>query len=122
MYKKAINYIEFTLVSIWGLVCLVLIGCGFFIIGEQIYNWLKTNVWNELPLINEVALLPQDNIFVSWINNPESWHGLHKIIVWILEIIPLSLFTIYLGWLLFFVGIWSMLLIFSEQQDEPGKS
>lgn len=122
MYNKVIHYIEVILVSIWGLVCLVFIGSGFFIIGEQIYNWLKTGVWNEFPLINEVALLSQDNIFVSWMNNPESWHGLHEIVVWILEIVPLSLFSICLGWVLFFIGIWSMLLIFSEQQDEPEKS
>ena len=102
--------------------CLFFIGSGFLMLGEQIHNWLKTGVWNKLPLINELALLPQDSFFVSWIKHPESWDSLHKIIVWMLKIVPVSLFSIYFGWLLFFVGIWSMLLIFSEQQDESGKN
>lgn len=92
--EKRINWLDKAwqrIVNIFG-VTLILAGIGIF--GFQIFIYLKSGQWIELPLLM-VAFWPSE--FVSWLYNPNSWIGLQKIIYGALELIPLSLFLVLVG-------------------------
>lgn len=71
----------------------IFIGLGIF--GVQVFIFLKTGEWIKLPLLYLAALGP-DN-FVSWLDSPDSWLGVHKIIMGVLEIMPLSVSVFFWG-------------------------
>jgi len=71
----------------------ILAGIGLF--GFQVFMYLKYGEWIELPLTTLASLGPEK--FASWLIDPTSWLGLHKIISKALESIPLSLFAIVVG-------------------------
>ncbi len=64
----------------------------FLVLGYQIYLWLKTGAWIELPFYVLFAWLKID---LSLIANME-WQGVKKIFIWLLEL-PLSLMSVVLG-------------------------
>ena len=64
---------------------------GFFLLGYQAFLWLKNGTWTEFPLIVAFDYLFQGTALQTWVNDPDSWYGLHLIAVWVLENIPLSL-------------------------------
>ena len=74
-------------------VLLILVGIGIF--GFQVFTYLKYGEWIEFPLTILASLGPEK--YVSWLSNPTSWLGLHKIIDGALKSIPLSLFAIVVG-------------------------
>ena len=93
--EKGISWLDRAwqrIVNIFGVI-LILTGIG--IVGFQIFIYLKNRQWIELPLLYLVAFGP--NEFVSWLDNPTSWLGLHKIIYGALELIPLSIFSVLVG-------------------------
>ena len=63
-------------------------------LGTGLHYW-KNGQWVELPLLYLVAFGPKE--FGSWLANPISWLGLHKIVYNVLELMPLSLFSILAG-------------------------
>ncbi len=71
----------------------ILAGIGLY--GFQVFMHLKHGEWVEFPLTILASFGPEK--FVSWLSNPPSWHGLHKIIEGALELIPLSLFAVLVG-------------------------
>jgi len=74
---------------------LALVIFGIFLLGSQIFNFLKSGVWNEIPLVGIMAYAP-DKI-AAWVFEPQSWLGLHKIIISILNFLPLSLTSAFVG-------------------------
>lgn len=74
----------------------LMFGVGFLgtllVVGYQLYQWLKTGNWIELPFY---FLLTWLKIDLSVIANME-WQGIKKILMWLLEL-PLSLMSIGLG-------------------------
>ena len=64
---------------------------GIGVIAFQILAWLLNGQWIKFSLLILFAFLfPELILRNSWLNNPQSWIGLHKVIVWILEMVPLS--------------------------------
>jgi hypothetical protein len=84
------------IVNIFGL---LLIFAGLGIVVVQIFLYLKNGQWVELPLLYLTILGPDK--FVSWLDNPISWIGFHKIIYGFLNAMPLSLCSMLIGkWLI----------------------
>jgi len=82
---------------------------GFFIFGYQIYFWLKEGYWIERDLLLLVDLLQSifsDNLYFlwKWLRAPQDWQGLHRLFLGILEFIPLSLFLIAFGGMIWSIG------------------
>ena len=78
---------------------IVLIGllvalAGLGVLGLQIYGYLKIGEWKSVSLLSVAA--PQ----LPWLNNPQSWLGLHAIVRDVLDIMPLSLALVLVGWLI----------------------
>jgi len=74
---------------------ILIILAGIALFGFQVFVYLKEGKWVEFPLSFLAQFGP--NEFVSWLNHPTSWYGIHKIIHGTLELIPLSLFAIFVG-------------------------
>jgi hypothetical protein len=93
--KKEIGWLDRTWEIIVKIIGVIIILAGIGIVGFQIFIYLKNGEWIELPLLYLVTYGP--NEFVSWLYNPTSWLGLHKIIYGALKLIPLSLCLILVG-------------------------
>ena len=61
---------------------------GIGIVGWQVFIFLKVGQWVEVPLFSIAFLAP--NSIQSWLNDPTTWLGLHKIVMGVLEGCPLS--------------------------------
>jgi hypothetical protein len=70
----------------------VLAGLG--VLGLQTFGYLKVGEWRS------VSLLGVASPYISWLNNPQSWFGLHEIVRDALAIMPLSLALVLVGWLI----------------------
>lgn len=68
---------------------------GFIVLGYQVYHWLKTAPWIDLPLYVVFEWL---EINPSFISNMK-WQGIKVIFIWILEL-PLSLMLFVFGGLI----------------------
>lgn len=67
---------------------------GLGVLGLQIYGYLKIGEWGS------VSLLAVASPYLPWLNNPQSWFGLHHIVRDVLGFMPLSLALILVGWLI----------------------
>ena len=65
--------------------------------------WLKDGIWKELPLFAAFNYLLDGTALHGWVSDPQSWLGLHNMIVWCLENIPLSLILIVDGVAVMFI-------------------
>lgn len=68
---------------------------GLGLAGFQVFIYLKSGEWVEVPLKALVEFGPTE--FTSWLHAPTSWVGLHKIISGALEFMPLSLSAVNAG-------------------------
>ena len=75
---------------------LFMLGVG--IIGFQVFIYLKDGTWFQVPFLILATLGPET--FIDWLREPNSWHGLHSIILATLEITPISLLLIISGHLI----------------------
>lgn len=75
--------------------CVTWFLAGFIVLGYQVYHWLKTASWIELPLYVVFEWLEID---LSFISNMK-WQGIKAIFIWILES-PLSLMLFVFGGLI----------------------
>ncbi|MDA2928509.1 hypothetical protein MYX84_00950 [Acidobacteria bacterium AH-259-O06] len=77
----------------------------------QCFLWLKDGEWVEMSatLFFKYFLSP-DNPFVQWVDNPQSWYGLH----YLLTATPLSVFLFLVGLVIFFVYFVVAELLLSE--------
>ena len=73
------------------------------ITGFQIYLWLKNGYWVELPLIHMFEYAPNFRN-LTWIYQPSSWLGVHKVISYILNM-GIAGVTFLLAVIVFLIGI-----------------
>lgn len=99
--KKVIIWIIWVLISIlFGPIGVFCLFYGGSIIFQQVVGWLKEGVWEAVPL---AAILPQS--IVRWVMGLE-WIGVKAILVFVINILPGSLFAIVMGVASFYLLIW----------------
>lgn len=69
---------------------IVLAGLG--ILAVQIYGYLRFGKWESWSFLHFASP------YLSWLGNPQSWLGLHKIVKNLMDIMPLSLALLLSGW------------------------
>ena len=79
-----------TLTSIAVLGGMILLA-GIGLLSYQSLLWLQSGVWTEYPMLTVFNFLFENTPLHQWIVNPESWVGMQKLLLWLLESIPLSL-------------------------------
>ncbi|MEA3486130.1 MAG: hypothetical protein U9R20_00520 [Thermodesulfobacteriota bacterium] len=99
VFNKAENSISKSIYTGTILIGVAILLAGFFIIFWQLFIWLKHGEWRNISLLKVVLYIGIDPI-VSWLKNPQSWFGVHKIIYWFFISFPLSLFLIITGFML----------------------
>ena len=80
-----------------GLLGLIILLAGIGLLGYQSLLWLQTGVWTGYPLLTIFNFLFENTILHQWIINPESWIGMQKLFLWVLESVPASLALIIPG-------------------------
>ena len=63
---------------------------GLGLVGYQVFLWIKDGVWSEFATMEVFNFLFENTLLAKWLDNPESWFGLQKIMEWLLHNIPLS--------------------------------
>ena len=63
---------------------------GLGLVGYQVFLWIKDGVWSEFATMEVFNFLFENTLLAQWLDNPESWFGLQKIMEWLLQNIPLS--------------------------------
>jgi hypothetical protein len=76
----------------------ILVFSGFAIVGLQVFGWLRNGKWDALPLLLLVGALFQviAPAYLAWLNDPQSWHGLHKLVMGALDF-PLAFILVGTG-------------------------
>ena len=82
-------------------VAFVSLDAGLLLFAGQVLYWALGLGWPEIPLLTPFAFLisPESSLY-HWLAGPESWLGLNRAIIGLLELMPLSLFLSMLGLLL----------------------
>jgi len=75
---------------------LVAVG-GFGLLAYQVLLWLMEGVWTAFPVMRVFSALFENTALHHWVVQPESWFGLQKLVLWLLENTPLSLALIVPG-------------------------
>ncbi len=79
----------FASLAVIGFASLFLLS-GLGLISYQVFLWLQNGIWPEFPIGVVFNFLFENTMPAQWLNNPESWLGLQKVVEWLLENIPLS--------------------------------
>jgi hypothetical protein len=64
---------------------------GACVVGWQVYEYLRYNIWTPVSVINALQWME-----IRWAINPRDWLGLYNILIKI----PLSLTMMWVGWLI----------------------
>lgn len=90
---------------------------ALWIWGYQIFWWLKDGRWIEFPLMKLLFYIPRElwpSWFTSpnsWLQDPQSWFGLHKLATKALS------FTFELPASLIFFVMWALLFVVLDSSD-----
>lgn len=71
---------------------------GFGVLVLQVFGYLKTGDWQPVSTLS--VLSPH----FPWLYNPQSWFGLNAIVRDMLELLPLSVALVIIGWLVAGLG------------------
>ncbi len=104
-FKSADLKYEFKLMDfvLGGLSFALLVGAGAFLLAGtgllayQTVLWLQDGAWTAYPIRVVFDFVFQGSIIQAWIVSPESWLGLHQLVLWGLENIPTSVVLILQG-------------------------
>jgi len=77
-----------TSVTVFGSMILL---AGIGLLSYQSFLWLENGVWIEYPMLTVFNFLFENTPLHQWTVNPESWVGMQKLLLWVLESIPVSL-------------------------------
>lgn len=80
-----------------GLVVLIgilFVFAGVGLLGLQVFNYLKIGEWQSLSLFSVASP------YLPWLNNPQSWFGLHDIVEDASRLMPSSLALVLVGLLI----------------------
>lgn len=91
--------LSFAIMFVGGLVVLG----GLAILTYQSFIWLQDGVWSGVPMLSAFTYFFQGTALHGWLDNPQSWLGLHEMVKWCLENIPLALVFIVDGLAVIFV-------------------
>ncbi len=102
-------------VGLFG-VLIFLVGIG--LLSYQSFLWLQNGVWTEYPLFVIFNFLFENTPLHQWMTHPESWFGLQKLFLWLLESVPVSLALVVPGFSISFIagGIFAAALAFRYYQ------
>ena len=102
LFKRftVLDYVFGNLSAIGLLLCLTVFLSGFGLLGYQTVVWLQDGVWNAMPLMMVFSFLFEGTALGAWMQNPESWVGLHQVMEWLLMNTPISLVLIVDGLIL----------------------
>ena len=102
LFKRftALDYVFANLSLLGLLLCFTVFLSGFGLLGYQIVDWLQDGEWNAMPLMMVFTFLFDGTAFGAWMQNPESWVGLHQVLEWLLINTPISLVLIVDGLIL----------------------
>ena len=64
---------------------------GMGLLSYQSFIWLQSGVWNEYPMLTVFNFIFENTAIHQWLMNPESWIGIQKLLLWLLETTPVSL-------------------------------
>lgn len=64
---------------------------GALVFSLQLFGYLRTGAWQSISLLSVVSS------YVPWLNNPQSWFGLNKIVRNAADLLPLSLALLVIG-------------------------
>ena len=64
---------------------------GMGLLSYQSFIWLQSGVWNEYPMLTVFNFIFENTAIHQWLMNPESWIGIEKLLLWLLETTPVSL-------------------------------
>ena len=67
---------------------------GICVLFYQIVGWLQNGIWEKLPLLRLFNYFFDGTALYLWFQDPGSWLGLHQLVSWTLENIPISLLLI----------------------------
>lgn len=96
--------------SVLKLVGALLLVGGAGLLAYQVFNWWEDGQWVDRPTLALVRTLPSDFFFREWIERPASWHGLHRAVIWVLDL-PIAFVTMLVG-----LGVW-----LAGSSTEPGR-
>lgn len=83
----------------------LVIVAGVGIVSYQSFMWLQDGIWKELPLFAAFNYFFEGTALHGWVSAPQSWLGLHNLVVWSLESIPLALVFILDGLAVIFIVV-----------------
>jgi hypothetical protein len=86
-----IDFIVTALISIMAVLGLMIFMIGFALFNYQAILWLQNGTWTEFPLFVVFNFLFENTALHQWVIHPESWLGLQKMFLWLLQSIPLSM-------------------------------
>jgi len=102
LFKRftAFDYVFGNLSLLGLLLCFSVFLSGFGLLGYQVVVWLQDGVWSAMPLMMVFSFLFDGTAFGAWMQNPDSWVGLHQVMEWLLVNTPISLALIVDGLIL----------------------
>jgi hypothetical protein len=102
LFKRftVLDYVFGNLSLLGLLLCLTVFLSGFGLLGYQTVVWLQDGVWNAMPLMMVFSFLFEGTALGAWMQNPDSWVGLHQVMEWLLINTPISLVLIVDGLIL----------------------
>ena len=102
LFKRftVVDYVFGNLSLLGLLLCFTVFLSGFGLLGYQTVVWLQDGVWNAMPLMLVFNFLFEGTALGAWMQNPESWVGLHQVMEWALINTPISLVLIVDGLIL----------------------
>ena len=69
----------------------IILVAGMGLLIYQVFIWLQSGVWNCLLYTSDAADDTENTAIHQWLMNPESWIGIQKLLLWLLETTPVSL-------------------------------
>ena len=96
----------------------IILIAGMGLLSYQSFIWLQSGVWNEYPMLTVFNFIFENTSIHQWLMNPESWIGIQKLLLWLLETTPVSLALMVPGFsiALTAAGIFTLALIFRFYQ------
>ena len=102
-------------IGVFGGIILI---AGMGLLSYQSFIWLQSGVWNEYPMLTVFNFIFENTAIHQWLMNPESWIGIQKLLLWLLETTPVSLALMVPGFSIAVsaAGIFTLALIFRFYQ------
>jgi hypothetical protein len=90
---------------------------GIAVLAYQSTTWVRLGYWQSLGSRSVLyRILPSD--FLRWLHNPKSWLGLKKIVFSVFDL-PLALFLLLFGLVVFLLIIIAFDLFLTPDKTEP---